>query len=477
MNKQSTNNSSFDIVYQSNPNPGSNIIDAELTCNLNGSSWITSQLSTTLSSGSGYLNYQPSLVQLPNNNIQVCWIRDLYGGGSNTPYYVNVVYCSSTSPSSFNDYGNMVNSVSLNILDGLTNTYFAYAQNTNNTTWQNFAGNGSSTVTLNTTGRQIQLCNGASSAALFASSYYPVSLPYYFQTSGSLGGLAKTTSQQVTYGRGAVLDTGSIQFYFSVKSLTVDNNSIKFVNIPETKDTVIQKRRKLHLSLDSLNTFLVSEPFTIQNGSQISFSEGHRLSADFGAADSALVKLLKNFQIGCKIELIEDGTNNLVGTIKQSNFNSTNADSSNLKSSSLKITSAGTKTVRLKIILSSSIKGVQGMLVNEYNTVDDNTLAKLSPNELTLQAPESIKTYALVQNYPNPFNPTTIINYQIPNNNYVTLKVYDVLGNLVKTLVDGYKTKGSYSVNFDASSIASGVYFYQLRAGNYTATKKLLLLK
>ncbi len=200
MNKQSTNNSSFDIVYQSNPNPGSNIIDAQLACNLNGGSWITSQLSTTLSSGSGYLNNQPSLVQLPNNNIQVCWIRDLYGGGSNTPYYVNVVYWSSTSPSVFNYYGNMVNSVSLNILDGLTNTYFAYAQNTNNTTWQNFAGNGSSTVTLNTTGRQIQLCNGASSAALFASSYYPVSLPYYFQTSGSLGGLAKTTSQQVTYG-------------------------------------------------------------------------------------------------------------------------------------------------------------------------------------------------------------------------------------------------------------------------------------
>ena len=97
--------------------------------------------------------------------------------------------------------------------------------------------------------------------------------------------------------------------------------------------------------------------------------------------------------------------------------------------------------------------------------------------QLSLQGTDIPKTYALDQNYPNPFNPTTIINYQIPNNNYVTLKVYDVLGNKVKTLVDGYKTQGSYSVNFNAGNLASGIYFYQLKAGSFTATKKLLLLK
>ncbi len=85
--------------------------------------------------------------------------------------------------------------------------------------------------------------------------------------------------------------------------------------------------------------------------------------------------------------------------------------------------------------------------------------------------------YELNQNYPNPFNPSTIINYQLPKDGYVTLKVYDVLGNLVKTLVDGYKQQGKYSVNFDAGNFASGVYFYQINSGNFLATKKLILLK
>ncbi len=85
--------------------------------------------------------------------------------------------------------------------------------------------------------------------------------------------------------------------------------------------------------------------------------------------------------------------------------------------------------------------------------------------------------YSLSQNYPNPFNPSTIIKYQIPKEGYVVLKVYDILGNNVKTLVDGYKTQGKYSVNFNASNLSSGVYFYQLRAGNFVAAKKLLLLK
>ncbi len=74
------------------------------------------------------------------------------------------------------------------------------------------------------------------------------------------------------------------------------------------------------------------------------------------------------------------------------------------------------------------------------------------------------KTFFLYQNYPNPFNPTTIINYQIPNNSFVTLKVYDILGNLVKIPVDGYKAQGKYSIKFDGSNLASGEYFYRLRA-------------
>lgn len=85
--------------------------------------------------------------------------------------------------------------------------------------------------------------------------------------------------------------------------------------------------------------------------------------------------------------------------------------------------------------------------------------------------------YSLSNNYPNPFNPSTIIEYQLPKNGYVSLKVFDVIGREVKTLVDGYRTVGKYSVSFDASKLASGIYFYQLKANDYTSIKKMILTK
>lgn len=85
--------------------------------------------------------------------------------------------------------------------------------------------------------------------------------------------------------------------------------------------------------------------------------------------------------------------------------------------------------------------------------------------------------YVLFQNHPNPFNPTTVINYQLPRNSYVTLRVFDVLGREVRSLVNGRESAGIYTVSLDASTLTSGVYFYKLDAGAYHDTKKLLLLK
>ena len=85
--------------------------------------------------------------------------------------------------------------------------------------------------------------------------------------------------------------------------------------------------------------------------------------------------------------------------------------------------------------------------------------------------------FALMQNYPNPFNPTTTIAYHLPNTSKVQLKVYDVLGNEIETLVNEEKSAGSYEVEFNASSLSSGMYLYKLQAGDLIAVKKLILLK
>ncbi len=90
------------------------------------------------------------------------------------------------------------------------------------------------------------------------------------------------------------------------------------------------------------------------------------------------------------------------------------------------------------------------------------------------------KNIILHQNYPNPFNPTTTIKFDIPNvgtHHDVSLKIYDILGKEVATLVNEQKEAGSYEVQSNASKLASGIYFYRLTAGSYTSVKKLMLLK
>jgi len=85
--------------------------------------------------------------------------------------------------------------------------------------------------------------------------------------------------------------------------------------------------------------------------------------------------------------------------------------------------------------------------------------------------------FKLFQNYPNPFNPATKIRWQLPVSSWQTLKIYDVLGNEIVKLVDEYKPAGSYEIEFNASSLPSGVYFYKIHAGSFVQTKKMILLK
>jgi hypothetical protein len=92
--------------------------------------------------------------------------------------------------------------------------------------------------------------------------------------------------------------------------------------------------------------------------------------------------------------------------------------------------------------------------------------------------PENIPAvFKLYENYPNPFNPSTKIKYSIPQSSNVVIKVYDVLGNEIGTLVNEEKPAGTYEVTWNAASLPSGVYFYQLKAGNFIETKKMILMK
>jgi len=100
------------------------------------------------------------------------------------------------------------------------------------------------------------------------------------------------------------------------------------------------------------------------------------------------------------------------------------------------------------------------------------------PGENFSSTKQQIPTqYSLEQNYPNPFNPNTTIEYQVPTRSHVSIKVFDVLGREVATLVNGVEEPGYKSMNFNANGLESGMYFYRLHAGTFTDTKKLVLLR
>ena len=88
-----------------------------------------------------------------------------------------------------------------------------------------------------------------------------------------------------------------------------------------------------------------------------------------------------------------------------------------------------------------------------------------------------LNDFVLYQNYPNPFNPVTKIEFRISDFGFVNLKVYDVLGNEILTLINEYKTAGGYEVTFEASGLTSGIYYYRLESSGFSETKKMILLK
>ncbi|MDP1995307.1 MAG: T9SS type A sorting domain-containing protein, partial [Ignavibacteria bacterium] len=114
----------------------------------------------------------------------------------------------------------------------------------------------------------------------------------------------------------------------------------------------------------------------------------------------------------------------------------------------------------------SSMYGTPGKLNDVYTKIENES--SILPGE-----------FVLYQNYPNPFNPETIISWQLAENSYVTLKIYDILGNEVATLVNEFQQVGSYNYELGIRNyeLTSGIYFYQLRVGGSLQTKKMVVLK
>jgi len=251
-----------------------------------------------------------------------------------------------------------------------------------------------------------------------------------------------------------------LEFYFLAGDISVNGNPVNFIEFPDTASIS---------SLEEMNSCLVTEPFSVSRNSLFTFS------LKGGIPDSADVNyLLSGGWIRFKVQLIDNSTNTLLGEFSSKEYNTENYEISFGGSYKVNPNNLDNRTVRLKLQFSTNIEASYAVA----DIISDQPLLqKMAFEEMKFVGDRVVTENSLFQNYPNPFNPMTSINYQIPKDGKVNLKLYDILGNEVKTLVDEYKTTGRYTVEFDGNNLASGIYIYRIQAGEDTASRKMTLIK
>ena len=230
------------------------------------------------------------------------------------------------------------------------------------------------------------------------------------------------------------------------------------------------------IELNGLEVFVNTNTVYLNHANQpISFSD---LSVD-QFVEVKMVKMPDSTLLALRIK-IEDGMNNskvngFVGTVNGSSIqlptgNYTINSNTVIIDNNYNLITAGQLLNGQQVIVWSVIDGSSNKTALQIQS-------KVSSPTGVEESPAVVNEFSLEQNYPNPFNPTTTIKYQILANNPVSLKIFDVLGNEITTLVNEFKTAGVYEITFEASSLSSGTYFYRLQSGSMVETKKMILLK
>ncbi|MGD8782703.1 MAG: T9SS type A sorting domain-containing protein [Ignavibacteria bacterium] len=193
-------------------------------------------------------------------------------------------------------------------------------------------------------------------------------------------------------------------------------------------------------------------------------------STDGGSNWSSIKNNLPNISISCTV-FSPDGKYIFLGTQGGIYFSSDNGtkwyfDDSGFSDPYISITSLVTSSDATNIYAGTSNHGLW-----------KRTISELVTSVATHRGKDLSKYFRLYQNYPNPFNPTTKIDFEISSRSFITLKIYDVLGKEISTLVEEELSPGHYSKNWDAKMFSSGIYLYTLKSDNFEETKKLLLIK
>lgn len=424
---------------------------------------------TVVSTGDSYnFNYSPTLSVLEDNSLRLAWVGKPYNGSnSDRRIVLRVRHASGYWYNTFHIYGNNVQNVSVN--SAQTGYYYGFAWVEGDGVTNRYIASGVGNYELDTHGNYLQVCNGNGTVSnMRAMVFNNSSVPYNFEKSNYFGeGLQKTNDSDYE-GRTAIVtlqknkNEGGKEYYYSLNEVLSDNEMMKFEPLD---DTIMIKNEK------DLKYYLTTKSFMLTESSELSYKIEYGLCQK----NNESTTMKDNENIKFKVVLIDAKNEKVLTTLDDIKFNEDTKETNIKKGYKIQPKGIKSKKVKLRLEFENNTNGEYTISSSIYN--NKINLQKENYEEITLNLDEIPTKYSLSQNYPNPFNPTTTINYQISKVSKVTLKVYDVLGKEVKTLVDEIKESGQYSVKFNGSNLASGVYFYKITAGSFSDTKKFILMK
>jgi hypothetical protein len=480
-------------VWNNSGTTSTDMVYRKLTAANSSSNYLSGSTLYYISTGSGYsLNQYPSLIEVVSGGqsaARIVWrgerVRrseeEEFGLNKNTKNdetlsseedrEANIIFVDPETPNNFWVFGSRGSAnkpviVRTNPLTG-TNKGYAFAWSEEEGSLHYYAKNSTLSMTgYSGSGKDVQLTSGIDGSNnlthLRALGLNYNSAPYFFQASAQIiGGLQKENKTKIKHAREGIVYKEKGTFYFSIGDISVDGTDIEFVEFP---DSVIIN------NINQFNSYLETKPFSINNQAEFYYS------VQYGVTDSALAVHVLNAAdiVNYQVELIDALTNEVLGIFDNITFSSVNVSQYANLSYKVNTEGIGEKTVKLRLKVTENISS-SFSIARKMN--DGYLFAKRGYKEINYSGIMTPTEYALYQNYPNPFNPVTTITYQIPKEGLVTLKIYDILGKEVTTLINEEKQAGKYSIDFNASRLSSGVYLYELRSNEYKSTKKLLLMK
>jgi len=285
--------------------------------------------------------------------------------------------------------------------------------------------------------------------------------PYTLATTSQ--NLPKISGQSVAHHRRGVLGIGGAELVFELGEFEVGGTEVKL--FPYVDTLAIGHTGKWE-------EMFRTESFPVSNQTNLNFL---RSSAVINPA--RLKNVLPNgAKVAFQLEAVDAPSSQVLAVIDQQDVTNNPAPSSR-ENKSVVFNLAGNKEIFLRVGISipTGVTPTQAMVESYIESQADSVAKQIAGK--TIEIHLTPKDFSLSQNYPNPFNPTTTITYRIPDDNYVSLKVYDILGTEVATLVEGSQKAGEYRVQFDGKSFGAGIYLGRLRVNYVVKTIKLALVK